>query len=300
MYRLKNVEITGFWGEYKVITIIKDDVNIFIGKNGTGKTTFINLLQAALTVDLELLYTLQYDSIILNLSGGRKNRKIEIRKISDELEYSSVEYKIGTSKYQLPIVPFRETLSKRFKSGRLNPKFYRTIKEIREKIFELIKISYLSVYRENLIQDDYYPESRREVISNTIDAKLDNLVGDLTSYQLQLETELSRLSKGFQENVLRTMLFNEEFDFVNINEPIKLNLREIKVGLKQAYRELRILDNTTTDIIDSHVKAINKASESINEHVKDPEKPLFPNDVTPLTILKRTRRIIELSSELVV
>ncbi len=146
MYRLKNVEIKGFWGEHKVVTEINEDVNIFIGKNGTGKTTFINLLQAALTVDLELLYKLQYESIILNLFEGRKKRKIEIRKISDDLEYSSVEYQIGTSKYQLPVVPYRDTLSKRFKSGRLNPKFFRTIREIREKIFELyFKRSYIEV-----------------------------------------------------------------------------------------------------------------------------------------------------------
>ncbi len=298
MYRLKSVKITGFWGEHVVKTQINKDVNIFIGKNGTGKTTLINLLQAALTVDLELLYNLQYESISLILYEGRSTRKIEVSKISDDLEYSSVEYKIGTNKYKLPIVPYREFISKRFKSGRLNPKFYHTVREIRETISSILRISYLSVYRENLVHEDPYTDSRREVISNTIDSKLMELIGDLTSFQLQLETELTKHSKGFQENVLRTMLFNEDFDYVNISEEIKLDIKQIRVGLKQAYRELKILDDSTTNTIESHVEAISKAAKSINEYVKDKSKGLYPNDVTPLTVLKRTRRIIELSSEL--
>jgi ABC-type lipoprotein export system ATPase subunit len=298
MFKLKNVEIWGFWGKHKVTTGIYNDVNIFIGKNGTGKTTFINILQAALTVDIELLYNLQYEKMVLNLIDGKRKRKIEISKISDDLEYSSVEYKIGTKKYPLPIVPYSDVLSKRFKTGRLNPKFFRMVQEIREQINYFIRISYLSVYRENLIKDDFLVESRREIISNTIDSKLNDLIGDLTSFQLQLETELTRLSMSFQENVLRTMLFNEEFDYVNISEPIKLNIKEIRVGLKQAYRELGILDKNTAKIIEKHVKTISTAADSINKHVEDREKPLYPNDVTPLTLLKRTRKIIKLSSEL--
>tara|TARA_A200000113_G_scaffold129225_1_gene116330 strand:+ start:999 stop:1109 length:111 start_codon:yes stop_codon:yes gene_type:complete len=36
------------------------------------------------------------------------------------------------------------------------------------------------------------------------------------------------------------MLFNEDFDYVKINEPVKLDIRRIGIGLKQAYRGLGI------------------------------------------------------------
>ena len=67
MFKLKDVTIEGFWGQHTISTDFNEDVNIFIGRNGTGKTTFINILQAIISVDLELLYSLQFDKIIVNL-----------------------------------------------------------------------------------------------------------------------------------------------------------------------------------------------------------------------------------------
>jgi predicted ATP-dependent endonuclease of OLD family len=105
MYKIDNIEIHGFWGLHKVETNFHQDINIFIGRNGTGKTTFINLLQAFLSVDLELLYSLQFEKIIVNLKDKAKKRKIELSKISEELEYKRIEYKIGTAKFNLPFLP---------------------------------------------------------------------------------------------------------------------------------------------------------------------------------------------------
>lgn len=298
MYRLKTIKIEGFWGEHIIETSMNEDVNIFIGRNGTGKTTLINLLQAVLTVDIDLLYNLQYNTITLYLNEKRSKRKIEVHKLSDELDYNSVVYKIGNTKYKLPEISYNESISKRFKTGRINSKFYHLIKQIRESLNGILKISYLSVYRENFVYDEPFIDSRREYITNSIDSKLEELLGDLTSYQLQLETEMTKYSKGFQENVLKTMLFNENFDHVNISQKIDLNIKSIRVGLKQAYRELKILDEKTSTQIENHINAISKAAESINKHVLDKSQGLYPNDVTPLTVLKRTERIIELSSQL--
>lgn len=297
MFRLKNVEIEGFWGQHKIETDFNDDVNIFIGKNGTGKTTFINLLQAIISVDLELLYTLQFDKIIINLFEGRKKRKIEVSKIASELRYKELQYKIGTSKNKLPIIPDQELRYMSRRSGRIHPRFYKELQEIKSKMNDLINVSYLSVNRDNILRDDPR-EMRSEDVYNAIDARLDELIGELTSYQLQLETDLSKLSKGFQANVLKSMLFNEEFDYVNIDETVKPDLRRIKVGLMTAYRGLGILDNQIEKDIEKHVQAIEKAANSINNHVEDNNNPVFANDVTPLTLLRRTRRINELSSEL--
>ncbi|WCO00222.1 AAA family ATPase [Psychroserpens ponticola] len=296
MFKLKDVEIENFWGQHSIKSDFHEDVNIFIGRNGTGKTTFINLLQAVITVDLEMLHSLQFEKITINLKNKNKNRKIEVLKIADNLQFKEIRYKIGTQKYTLPIIANRELkyLYKR-NSGRLHPKFYREIQEIKDTLKKLINISYLSVNRD--ISDEF-KENRREDISNIIDARLEELIGDLTTYQLQLETEHSKLSKKFQEDVLRSMLFNEEFDYVNTNIPIKLNLREIGIGLRLAFRGLGILDDDIEGVIESHLNAIKKAATAINEYQKDNEKSIYPNDVTPLTLLRRTRRINQLSEEL--
>lgn len=298
MYKIDNIEIQGFWGQHKIETDFHPDINIFIGRNGTGKTTFINLLQAFLSVDLELLYTLQYDKIIVNLKEKNKKRKIELTKISEDLEYKRIEYKIGSNKFNLPFLPDRELKFINKNSGRIHPRINQEIFNIKKSLKELIDVSYLSVHRDNFYKSEDNREYRREDVYNAIDTRLEELLGNLTSYELQLETELSKLSKEFQENVLRSMLFNLEFDSININEEVNLDLRQISIGLKQAYRSLGILDTQTTESIDSHVKAIANAGEGINNHVKDNNLPVYPDMVTPLTLLRRTRRIIKLSNDL--
>lgn len=297
MFRLKDVTIEGFWGQHKIESDFNPDVNIFIGRNGTGKTTFINLLQAVISVDLELLYTLQFEKITINLFEGQKKRKIEVTKIASDLRYKELQYQIGTTKNRLPILPDQDLKYIGKRSGRIHPKFYREIQDIKSKMRKLINVSYLSVHRDNILKDDPR-ELRRDEIYNAIDIRLDELIGELTSYQLQLETELSKLSKGFQANVLKSMLFNEDFDYVNINEIVNPDLRRIKVGLLTAYRGLGILDEQIEKDIDKHVAAIEKAANSINNYVEDKTKPVYPNDVTPLTLLRRTKKINELSSDL--
>ncbi|EDN71791.1 hypothetical protein BGS_0785 [Beggiatoa sp. SS] len=64
---IKNIEIEGFWGNLKATTELHSDITIFIGLNGTGKTTLINLITAALTADLIQLNNLQFNKIEINL-----------------------------------------------------------------------------------------------------------------------------------------------------------------------------------------------------------------------------------------
>ncbi len=297
MFRLKNVLINGFWGEYKVTTEFHPDANIFIGRNGTGKTTFINILQAVISVDIIMLFDMQFENLTINLEDGRKRRKIEVIKHAEKLKYNSISYKIGTKTFELPILSEMDARFLNERRGRLHPKYYRSIREIKEEMESLVRLSYLSVHRKKIVNEDAFTEPENER-GNPIDVKLNQLLSTLTKYQFQLETELSGLSKKFQEDVLRSMLYNPKFDQVDIRKSINLDLRSISVGLQQAYRGLGILDNVTSDIVEEHVKAISKAADSINNYVKDNKNPIYPSDVTPLTLLRRTEKIIDLSSTL--
>jgi predicted ATPase len=300
MFKINKVSIKGFWGKHNIETSFFKDVNIFIGKNGTGKTTLINLLQGVLTVDLELLYNLQFDEMTIILTDKNKSRKIVVSKVPNEfeVEYKALKYQIGNNIYSVPYLPKREYKYISRQTGRFPKQFYYNIEEIKNAFKDLVNVSYLSVNRDSIIANDELRESRNEERINAIDVRMNELMNGLTTYQLQMETELSKLSKGFQENVLRSMLFNEAFDQVNINETYKFDLRKISVGLKQAYRGLGILDNFTSEVIDKHVIAISKAADSIDKYIVDKDSPIYPNDVTPLTLLRRTRKIIELSTEL--
>src|SRR5690606_16893955 len=58
-----------------------------------------------------------------------------------------------------------------------------------------------------------------------------------------------------------------------------------------------VLDKVVESNIENHLKAIEKAASSIN-NFDDPQRKIYANDVTPITLLRRTNRIIDLSNEL--
>lgn len=80
MYTIKHIEIEGFWGKQKLEVELQPDVNIFIGPNGTGKTTLINALQACMTLDLQLLNSLSFQTVKIGLVSGNSSRTIKITK----------------------------------------------------------------------------------------------------------------------------------------------------------------------------------------------------------------------------
>jgi len=301
MYKLKNVKIQGFWGDCIIDTTFFNDFTFFHGENGTGKTTFISILQDVLEFDLEAISFHQFVKIELILNNGSKTRKISLEKISDnDIEYTEIHVKIGRSKYVLPVINY----SREIRTGRFNFKISQQIEEIKETFASLFNLSFLSVsrvkrkrYNDEKSVINRLPIDRKLTNRLPIDRKLNELMGDLTAYQLNLENVVNTHSLQFQKNVLKSMLFDNELDFVDLNQEIHIDLDSIKSGLISVYKDLKVLDSETKKTINTHIEAISTAAKAINEHVIDKEKPVFANHVTPITLLKRTHRIIELLNQ---
>lgn len=97
MFKLKTIEIDGFWQTKTASTAVRDDVNIIIGKNGTGKTTFMNIVHAVLSVDLDALYDNAFRSVTLTLIDGERTRTVRAdRRELETTPFATVEYHIST------------------------------------------------------------------------------------------------------------------------------------------------------------------------------------------------------------
>lgn len=74
MHTIERIQIVGFRGAAKEISIKFDrEVNFIIGRNGTGKTSFINLLNGALSGDVPALRKASFKSISLKLRKSGSN-----------------------------------------------------------------------------------------------------------------------------------------------------------------------------------------------------------------------------------
>ncbi len=303
MFYISSVQVEGFWGKYTAQASFHQDVNVLIGRNGTGKTTFMDMLQAVLRVDLFLLYTLEFSSIKVILKEGKRQRTITVTKNSEsDRPYDVATYHIGNRTHKFPL-HLREL--DRYRISRLPMRVTESFSEVKQEIDSLVNIAFLSVHR--ISQEELYEEEesfsrvRRASPVPMIDRRIDKLANDLKLYQLSLAEQEKEVSSGFQKEVLASMLFNKNFDVLDIAEAAKTELSKEKSQLTNAYRELEAWDDTVSSKIDDHFKALNNSVESVKRLVKQAKEEregtigLNTEELLPLPLLKRTRHIIDLS-----
>jgi ABC-type lipoprotein export system ATPase subunit len=292
--RLKSIEIKGVWGSRCIKTDFFKDTNIFIGNNGTGKTTFLNVIESVLTVDIEQLYAMIFDEVTITICDETRKRKLNVKKLILNLGYPCIEYQVGTKKFSIPILRDFEFRN----MARNNPRTRGQIKSLRDEISAYINICWLSVYREvTIIDETEYVSHREPRERNTIDQRLLDLMRRLTIYQLQLESESSKLSNKFREQVFESLLYKAEFDEIDLTKLQSVDPDEIKRQLTKAYKDLGLSTKETQERITLHAQKIALAIKKI-EKAKKTKVGILVNDVTPLSLLNRTLSVIGISTEI--
>ncbi len=293
MLIIKRIEIEGIWGQRNIVTDFNNDVNIFIGINGTGKTTFLNIIESILTVDFGILARIDFETVTLVLHG-EKSKKITVRKILGEYPYNTFEYKISNKKYEVPQLP----RDMEYNLHRIHSKHRSQIIELKEELDALVKICWLSVNRDVQYNNEIeYPSRREKFQDNSVDARLKDLMKRLAIYQLQLESESNSLSTKFRNEMYELMLYNEGFDELDLKEPIKIDADAIKSQLIKAYRDLGLTKKTIIERINLHTQRLSEALDRI-EKVRTENGQLTINDIPPISLLNRTLKLIEISSDI--
>ncbi|MDT8391634.1 MAG: AAA family ATPase [Lentisphaeria bacterium] len=293
MFTLEQIEIDGFWGRLSLNSSLFPDVNIFIGQNGTGKTTLMNALQAVLTVDLVLLEKTEFDQIRLRLIDGKKSRTVTVTRITSDLYFETVNFKISRKTYRLPLVP-RDVEYRR----RITSRFLEDIRAVRKQMSSMIRTSWLSVHREILQEEDYeyHMRGRRvEKVLNPVDSRLADLMERLTAYQLNLQSQASELSATFQKQVLTSILYNKKFDTFDLDDQEPMDLAELREHLTRTYADLGALSENTVKRIDEHVSKLEESLSKLRM-AQDSKEPFYVNDVLPLSLYRRSRHLADLST----
>jgi ABC-type lipoprotein export system ATPase subunit len=301
MYRIDHVEIKGFWGSKSIKTKVKDGVNIIIGRNGTGKTTLMNILHSVLTVDTEGLFEHEFDEVIIMLKSedNQSQKQIKTTKTFDSsLPFPTINYKISNNNFKMRLMNQED-------ARRAPPRFRREMhletKNIREELLSSIKTSSLTVYRiRNEFNDeiDSREKMRRHASSlSPVDDRLQNLMEKLTHYQLQLSNRVRKISQKLQRDVLASLLYDEESSGMGYAK--KFDKEDEKNKLISAYRQLGVLDPALLKRINHHVEVVETTVKEVQEY-RDQLKtskdiPSSVPNLAPLESLKTTRSIVNLS-----
>lgn len=207
MYKIHSIKIDNFWHRFNASGEFNEDVNIIIGRNGTGKTTFMNILHSVLAVDVDGISANDFDSVAITLIKNGKKKTVKIEKIDkDNLPYLMVAYRISNKKYNVRIFPTedqRMTLHYRRRS-------IEESEEVREALSKLVALSSLSVYRLRSGQDyEIHDRHGRRAIS-PVDFRLSELLQGLTHYQLDLSQRARTIATQLQRDVLTSILYSKD------------------------------------------------------------------------------------------
>lgn len=72
MATIKHFYIKNLFNQFDVSIPLENNINIFLGENGMGKTTILNCLYCVLSGNVEKLSTISFEEIVLTLSDGYK------------------------------------------------------------------------------------------------------------------------------------------------------------------------------------------------------------------------------------
>lgn len=244
MNRIDEVEIVGFWGNRTFHIKFHEDVNFFIGVNGSGKTTVINIIAAALSADFETLDKLPFESITIKLSevGGKKKPSIVVEKKKRENSpYLKIAYKIrekassGFVDYSLD--DFEE---ERLLRGRIpRSMFYKYPGQFNRglisKIGSLVNVNWLSIHRSsnpNKANDEDSYES-------SVDQKLNELNSSLVRYFSSLSSKVTDELEKFQKKLIVSILTARTEDAV-LSSVQKFDQKKEKDALSTIFEKLGI------------------------------------------------------------
>lgn len=284
--KIKHVHIYGLWGVKDIETSFDPTVNIFIGQNGSNKTVFLNLLEAALTADVKTLVSIDFSYIEIEIDAEVTN--IQITKGANE-NHILVRYAlIGDERhglYEINVDSYRIRRMGRFDSP--------DVFMLRRKLSSLVNISWLSINRDNV--DLRYLDSQEivERFKNMVDVKIEELVKSLGMYQLQLESEANAISNDFKKEVMSMMLYDEKEDSYShdsLQEYRLVDTEQLKVQLYKAFNTLGIVKDRS-EAISSHVQKVRELIEKISQG------NISIDDAFVLALVRRTFSIIDISQK---
>lgn len=290
MFKIQSVKITGFWQRFNASCDFNDDVNIIIGRNGTGKTTFMNILHSVLSVDIDTIDSNDFESIEIKLKNGKQTKTIRAKKINDDKSpFLTIEYQISRHKY---IIRAIQTDDRRVAMQYRRKAILESI-ELRTELSKLVSLSSLSVYRLRSGENFEIPDRNGLKAVTPVDFRLSQLLQLLTKYQLDLSQKARDIALELQKEVLASILYSKE-DTYRVNSIVDFNKEKEKSDLLAAYSQLNADDSGVKRKIISHVDAIDKTLSSLKKSKLNQEVNI-DIDFRPIEAYRNTQKIIKMS-----
>jgi predicted ATPase len=211
---LKKFTVNRLWGEKDLTITFHDDVNFLIGTNGSGKTTVINLIAAALSADFQTLDRVDFKKIDIQLSGPDSPAIEIIKKTERKSPFLGISYRYKPTRdaewKEYALTDIESQMA--FRSGWTRHAIIGRVHRQEDPIEALgidVKLTWLSIHRAASLKTR---EDRS--FESSVDIKLDQLSNALTRLFSQFKSKGDEEISHFQKSLFLALLPPPEWQLI--------------------------------------------------------------------------------------
>lgn len=309
---LKQLYITELYGERTINISFNNDITLLVGRNGSGKTTILNIISIIASGKIEQLIKIEFHEIRLTYLFESKLRAIDIiRKDNESIKLIWKEHTIQLFASSQKNIDFNSENTKEIN------------KSILKNISEEINLLYIPVSR-----DIKYLEKEEDSYINRFD-NFDIDISTSTSYWIDkknrnkkiVDDSLEYVEKLVKENHRQTFLnfeelnrnmaknmFQSSFEYQMENGGTREKFDKLIESegaikeLKLAFKELGYLTDDFEDGIDSFLSKLKKGFRTYTKWTKDPQEYSsevrdFISNVSHIDRIMRWQKIVQETSQ---
>ena len=208
---IEYIDIIGLFGRYDVKVSLDNQVNIFIGENGLGKTTILNCVYYILEKKFLKLLKIRFSEIQVKFRDETSLYRVSIEDIED--------YKNKKNIYPLELFEIKELdddfrLNKDKKASLINTEKFNYSNKLKKGNFENV-LELEKIISKNIKQKIIYLPTYRRIESEFKSFRKNNNYGRIELYESEFESESEELLI--------------KFGMSDVEEAIDRILREIRL-----------------------------------------------------------------------
>ncbi|WP_241211647.1 AAA family ATPase [Vibrio sinaloensis] len=252
----------------------------------------MNILQSVLAVSIEEIASYDFESIEIKLRNGKKRKTIKAR-ITELSPVSALilEYQISRKKYTVRLLSPED----RRYAAYHRRKAIEQSEDLRNELASLVSLSSLSVYRLRSGEEMEVRDRSGTRSINPVDFRLNQLLHNLTTFQLELSQEARIIASDLQKEVLSSILYTKDRKS-NQKFALEFDREKERKNLTSAFLRLNAIDAKVRKKISHHVDKVDETMSHIRESEMSNKQPeLDKIDFTALDAYRNTQKIIQMS-----